>query len=438
MADHEFTDKQSLIADFRYGIIADLLNPHLDEHEVSRLVKEKASRTYEIPWSTKTSITPACIKIWLSDYRARGKDGLVPKQRNDAGLCKKLTDTEKELLVKILEKKPYLHASDAVRMLVRQGDLLRAPSKSSLSRFIRSQNLERSVRMASQSAPDSAVLKFAFRYPLECVQVDAMHSFSVPDHKGIRRKAILIACIDDATRRVVYAHFSFSENSIEFEKAVKHILLAHGKIIRLYTDNGSTFISLQTKRILDSLGIILIHSKPGVPKGRGKIERFFRTVRAQFERTIDQESVKSISDYDTRFRVWLESEYHRTPHSGIENHTPLDAWIAGAQCITHPDPTVDLHDAFCHEEFRKVNNDATVSVQGLRFEVPSHLIGKKIKLRFDPLSPLLIMQVYLDGILQGTAKKLDEYANAHSKRALPDTTPSQQALRSSMQKGVAK
>ena len=128
-------------------------------------------------------------------------------------------------------------------------------------------------------------LKFEFFSPLECVQADDMHAFKVPvtDVNGKKRKAILIAFIDDATRRIVYANFSFTERSYEFEKGIKHILKSHGRIGRLYTDNGATFVSGQTQRILDILGITIIHSRPFKPAGRGKIDmRSYREITQYF------------------------------------------------------------------------------------------------------------------------------------------------------------
>ena len=50
----------------------------------------------------------------------------------------------------------------------------------------------------------------------------------------------------------------------------------------LYLDNGSPFVDAWLLRGCAVLGIKLIHSRPGKPEGRGKIERFFRTVRDQF------------------------------------------------------------------------------------------------------------------------------------------------------------
>jgi len=322
-----------------------------------------------------------------------------------------------------------MDASTAVRTLVRDGMLLGEISKSSLSRFIRASGFDRAARV--HVATKDQVQVFSYEYPLECVQVDDMHSFTVPDHLGKLRKAILIAFLDDASRRVLYSHFSFSENALEFERGILHILRSHGRPRRIYTDNGSTFVSDQTRRILDTLGIPLIHSRPGMPKGRGKIERFFRTVRTQFEITLDPSSIRSIQDYDMRFRSWLESEYHRQPHSGLGGRTPLDAYLEGTAHIFRLDPTIDLDEVFCHEESRTVANDGTVSVDGIRYEVPSILIGSKVKLKRNPHADIPIISVHRDGKDYGSARRVDAYANARSKRIMDQDDPSQMAFRSS-------
>lgn len=429
MATQAASDRQKVVSDFRFGIIADLVYSHASGKELARIIAEKAARSYEIPFSRKTSITQSCIRKWLAAYRAMGRDALIPKIRKDKGTSRAISDGEKELILKLLEQKPQMDASSAVRTLVRDGKIFDAISKSSLSRFIRASGFEKAARLRVETKDQ--VQGFSYEYPLECVQVDDMHSFAVPDQTGKLRKAILIAFLDDATRRVLYSHFSFSENALEFERGILHILRSHGRLRRIYTDNGATFVSDQTRRILDTLGIPLIHSRPGMPKGRGKIERFFRTVRTQFEITLDPSSIRSIHDYDTRFRSWLESEYHRQPHSSLGGRTPLDAYLAGTDRIFRVDPTIDLDDVFCHEESRVVANDATVSVSGIRYEVPSVLIGSKVKLKRNPHADVPAISVFRDGKAYGKARRVDVYANARSKRIMDQDDPSQVAFRSS-------
>jgi transposase len=429
MAKGDVKDKEKTVSDFRFGIIADLVYSHASGKELARLIAEKASRIYTIPFSRKTRITESCIRKWLAAYRAKGREVLVPKTRKDKGTCRAIADEGKELILKLLEQKPQMDASSAVRTLVRDGKLLGEISRSSLSRFIRASGFDRAARL--HVATKDQVQGFSYEHPLECVQVDDMHSFNVSDHSGKLRKAILIAFLDDATRRVLYSRFSFSENALEFERGILHILRSHGRPRKIYTDNGATFISDQTRRILDTLGIPLIHSRPGMPKGRGKIERFFRTVRTQFEITIDPTTIRSIQDYDMRFRSWLESEYHRQPHSGLGGRTPLDAYLAGTDRIFRVDPTIDLDVVFCHEESRVVANDGTVSVGGVHYEVPSVLIGSKVKLTRNPHADIPLISVYRDGKDYGKARRVDAYANARSKRIMEADDPSQVAFRSS-------
>jgi putative transposase len=423
----EENDKQKTTQDFRFGIIADLVYGHAVGSELAKLIKEKARQTYDIPFMRKKKITESCIRKWLSTYRKNGRDGLVPKTRKDKGISHSISDAEKEMILKLLEEKPAMDAMVAVRSLLRAGKLTHEISKSALSRFIRASGFERAVRLHIPTKDQ--VQGYSFEYPLECIQVDDMHSFAVPDHEGKLRKAILIAFIDDATRRILYSRFSFTENSLEFERGILHILRSHGRPRRIYTDNGSTFVSDQTKRILDTLGIPLIHSRPGIPKGRGKIERFFRTVRTQFEITLDPSSIKSIQDYDMRFRTWLESEYHRQPHSGLGGNTPLDAYLSGTAHIARIEPSVDLEAVFCHEAMRSVANDGTVSVDGIHYEVPSILIGSKVKIRTDPHANVPVVKVFHNGKEYGTARRVDEYANARSKRIMGMSEPSQIAFR---------
>jgi len=225
----------------------------------------------------------------------------------------------------------------------------------------------------------------------------------------------LLAFIDDATRRILYARFDFSEKSLLFEKGINHILKAHGRIGRLYVDNGSTFVSNQTKRIVETLGIYIIHSKPYRPQGRGKIERFFRTVRQSFLRLIDPGDIQSLEQLNMLFSNWLETEYHRKIHSSL-GVTPLEAWLSKCERIKRMDPFIDIDKMFLHQTNRRVYKDSIVSVNGIAFEVPSVLIGRRVGITYDPKPPLNRIKVKYDGKDYGEARPVDLYANTRIKR----------------------
>ena len=398
-----------IISEFRYGVIADLTNPYLNVLEIKKMICEKSLREYDIPFSTKRTITTKTIRNWLNSYLKCGKSGLYPKIRSDCGKSKSLTDSEQEAFMQYLEAHPNLSAKTCLKSLQKQGIIKSKISQSSISRFVIANGVTRAKRFEDKIKEKN--LKFEFFAPLECVQADAMHSFHIPHQSGKKKKAILLTFLDDATRRIIYSKFIDSENALEFEAGIKHILKSYGKIITLYTDNGSQFVSKQTKRIMDILGIRFIHTRPRKPQGKAKQERFYRTVREQFERPLDKDSVKNFADLNIKFKTWLESEYHRNSHRGLMGKTPLEVWLKKSNLIISMNPEVDIDRVFYHEIKRKVYKDNTITLGGQLYEVPGILAGKSIKVLYDPHKPVRKLEVYFENNFWGEAKKLDLYAN---------------------------
>ncbi len=415
MSDMERELRRKRICDFRHSVVAELGNPYLNRGQLTQMIKEKAGREYEIPYSKRTTLTDGCIRRWLCLFRKYGKEGLNPKIREDQGKSRIIRDVEQNAIIALLESNVELTAVAAVRTLREQGVIRQEISHSTLSRFIQSQGL--TVNERAKTNETEQTLKFDFFSPLECVQSDVMYGPLISDDKGKKHKALLMTFLDDATRRILYGRFSFSEKSILFEKGIKHILQSQGMMGRLYTDNGSTFVSNQTRRILDILGITLSHTKPGRPQGKGKQERFFRTVRDQFLRPLDISVVKNLDDLNARFNTWLECEYHRSPHRGLQEYiTPLDTWIAKAHHIKPMAHGVDLDRIFLHLLSRKVYKDSTFTLEGTLFEAPSILSGKRINILFDPTPPIKRVLVSYGGKEYGYARVVDTYANSKVKR----------------------
>jgi putative transposase len=417
--DQEQQEKKSeQIMDFRYSIIAELLNPYLNRAERRTLMRQKAGRRYQIPFSQRSSLSSDCIRKWYAAFQRFGKEGLRPKSRSDKGLCRSLAAEESAALLEYLEHNPELTATAAYRKLQDQGVVRTELSKSALSRLVVAAGLQREQRLREREGRRQ--LKFAFKYPLECVQADMMHAFEVPDERGKRKRAILMVILDDATRRVVYGAFSFRESSLEFECGLQHVLRAHGRIGKVFVDNGSAFVSGETLRILSILGIPLIHSRVGYAASRGKVERHFRTVRDQFLRPLDKASVRSLADLNARFHTWLESEYHRSPHRGLGGQSPLEAWLEKAHHIIHLDPTVDLEEVFRHQIRRRVYGDCTFTLDGVLYEVPAALKGKIVKVRFNPFQSTRKLELIYENRSYGEARVVDSYANTRVKRERKD------------------
>ncbi|EQD50826.1 transposase, partial [mine drainage metagenome] len=123
-------------------------------------------------------------------------------------------------------------------------------------------------------SPPQAFGRFEAAAPLDLWTGDALHG---PVIAG--RKTYLFAFIDDHSRALVGYRFGVSEDTLRLEAAFRSALAARGVPKCCYLDNGSAMVSKQLLRACASLGVRLVHSRPGRPQGRGKIERFFETVR---------------------------------------------------------------------------------------------------------------------------------------------------------------
>lgn len=160
------------------------------------------------------------------------------------------------------------------------------------------------------------------------------------------------------------------------------------------------------------LAIRIIHSTPGRPQGRGKIERFFETVRGQF--LVEVGDGSGIAELDTLNQLsvaWVETVYHQRTHSET-GQTPLDRWLAGAPFAQ---PTAQqLHEAFLWQEYRQVRKTATVNLLGNAYCVDPVLVGRRVELVFDPFD-LTHIEVRHNGKPMGLATPQVIGRHAHPK-----------------------
>ena len=216
---------------------------------------------------------------------------------------------------------------------------------------------------------------------------------------------------------------------------------------RLYVDNGAAYRSRQLALVCARLGTALIHARPYQPAGKGKIERWFRTLRAGWLAHLDLAAVDGLDDLNRRLQAWVEGEYHNAPHRGLDGETPLDRWAAAGADVRYPDAGPGFDDLFLFEARRRVMKDRTVSLNGRLYEVDAALVGQTVTLRHDPAAPpSRPVQVVHDGRPAGQATRLDAYANAAVRRdhatkqiepgdPAPEPPPSPLAMRDLKERG---
>ncbi|MEW6328424.1 MAG: DDE-type integrase/transposase/recombinase, partial [Thermodesulfobacteriota bacterium] len=250
--------------------------------------------------------------------------------------------------------------------------------------------------------------KFEAELPNDLWQCDCMHGPMV-EHLGKRRKAYLIAFIDDYSRLVPHGSFYLSESVETFLKALEQALLTRGLPRKIYTDNGPAFRSHHLEQVTASLGVALIHSRPYKPQGRGKIERFFLTVRKDFLAGFQGQTLYELNE---SFDIWLNCIYHHRIHSAT-GENPYARFTSHMECL-RPAPK-DLRDHFRKAARRKVAKDRTISLNGRLFEAPVPLISKQVILLYHEDEPERV-EVLLNQKSYGFLTPVDLRVNCRVKR----------------------
>ena len=418
-------DDGQVLALFRYGLIADLL--HAKPGQVHALLREKAAVEYEIPGTLRRRVAVETMRDWLYAYRRGGFDALKPKARRDQGQARALPQAVADHLCALKEENPLLSVEMVINK-ARQDKLV--PEDQALARATVHRLLSRHGLMKRPSSEPTSKdrRRFAFDKPNELWMSDVMHGPRVLDEDDGRRreKTYLIALLDDATRVVPFAAFARSEKIAAFLPVLERALFRRGLPKRLYVDNGAAYRSRHLSLVCANLGITLIHARPYQPQGKGKLERWFRTVRMQLLPTLLDHDTKSLAALNRRLWAWIEEEYHDTPHRGLGGRCPLDAWAMTAGDIHLPQG--DISELFLFQEKRKVQRDRTVSLHGVAYEVDASLVGETVTLRYDPARAARGVAVHLQGRLIETAKPVDTYANCfvrrnHATKILDASTP---------------
>jgi putative transposase len=207
-------------------------------------------------------------------------------------------------------------------------------------------------------------------------------------------------------------------------------LAVRGVPEHVYVDNGSAFVDAWLLRACAVLGIKLVHSRPGRPQGRGKVERFFRTVRDQFLVELGSEDRQAgtraadLAELNRLFAAWVEVSYHRAVHSET-GQAPLARWAAGVpQPLPLPSPA-QLHEAFLWSERRTVRKTATVSLHGNLYQVDASLVRCTVELVFDPFD-LTGIDVRHKGKPAGKAVPFAIGRHRHAKTRAGDDQPREQ------------
>jgi transposase InsO family protein len=308
-------------------------------------------------------------------------------------------------LIELRMQKP----DDTVHQLIKQMNRLKLPTpgivlnKSTVYRFLHQHNL---MNLTEHKPVDRR--KFEAELPNDLWQSDVMHGPKV-NVDGKMKKAYLIAIIDDHSRLITYAHFYLSENLVCYLDAFENALARRGLPRKLYVDNGAAFRSKHLEYITASLAITLIHAKPYTPQGKGKIERWFKTVRSRF---LANCTATTLTELNADFDLWLNEDYQQRKHSST-GQTPFERFTNKMHCLRSS--PANLKDYFRKVARRTVAKDRTITLNGRLYEGPVPLIGKRIELLYHEAEPEKVEVKYQNKSF-GMIQPVNLYVNCRVKR----------------------
>lgn len=391
------------IALFRYGIIAHIL--HDINLKQTRYFKKMAQQVFDVPVYGRKKYNWRTFQAWLRTYRIQGFEGLLPKTRIDKGASRIIDEYLEKIIRQKFDRFPGLKVSHLYRMLLEEGHLQAgSPCENTLRKYVDDHKLKPEAPAAKPRK------KFEKPHINDLWLSDFMHGqhFRIDDKK---RKLFLCGIIDDHSRLLVGCRWTLHENTEALELVLKDALATYGMPKILYCDNGAVYVSNHLQLVCARLGIALVHSKPYDSPARGKIERFWRTVRMGFLPLVPNDKNYSLENFNQLFRDWLDQQYHRRVHHGILM-TPLDRYLDDCQITTVRRIEQNQLELYFYQTYqRKVKNDATVSVNSILFEVPPKYIGAKVELR-HPTGQAFDLWLYENDRPLLKIKKVDPIENS--------------------------
>lgn len=247
-------DERDQIATFRFGVISEFVTGvrlHYGERE--RLLREKTSRIYEIPGSSRTRLSRSVIMSWIARYKKAGfrLEGLYPTKRKDLGGFRSLSPEVRMALRHLKHENPRYTVPVLITKLFQMNTL--APdariNRSTVYRFIRVEGLNELKKVETVDRR-----KYEASFSNEIRQCDVMHGPMVVCEDK-QRKSYLLAFLDDHSRLIVHALFYLDETADTLKRALKEAVQTRGLPSTFYVDNGACYRARQLELVTARLGI---------------------------------------------------------------------------------------------------------------------------------------------------------------------------------------
>ena len=414
-------DRGEEIAIFRATILGPVMLRELAHGLLASELRALSEARYRPPGanSTRTYGVPT-LERWLYAFRARGLAGLRPEPRSDRGFAQELSEEVRELLLDIRREHPNASVSLILDTLIEEGyfDKTRV-SEPTVRRFYAAAGLPRRAKRGEDGKKTR--LRWEAERPGALWHGDVCH-VTTCKLAGKPTPIRIHGMLDDASRYVVALEAHKTEKEVDMLGMLVDALRRHGKPDVMYLDNGSTYRGEVLKTACARLGITLLHAKPYDPQARGKMERFWRTLRDGLLDYLGD--VDSLAEINRRLQAFLDKRYHVHPHGSLLGKSPAKVYATrgvGEGAIDEAAFRV----ALTERTRRHVSSDNVISFDGVAYELDQgFLAGKNVTVAQCFVMPDETPWVEYEG-KRFVLRVLDPVKNARRKRPphVADTPP---------------
>ena len=367
-------DHAEAVALYRAQIIGAVTVRELDRGELGAALEELSKQRFRAPRAHSShAYSVATLERWYYAYKEGGLDALRPQARTDKGRGRDLTDAQRELLTAIRTEHPTASVSLILRTLVSEGRLQAgAVSESTVRRFYQQRGLDR--RTLGAGGGGKMRLRWQAERPMALWQGDVCHGspLVVGEHTTPVR---VHALLDDASRYVVAIEAMAQEREVDMLALLVRAVRRHGPPDAMYLDNGATYRGDTLALACARMGTTLLHAKPYDAPARGKMERFWRTLR---EGCLNHTgSLASHHDLNVRIWAWLDTHYHPSAHGALMGRSPATVFDAATRTADGFDEA-KLRAALTVAARRRVRRDSTLSMDGEDWETDLHFLAGRL------------------------------------------------------------